>query len=1006
MDKDASTWDRPYHVMPMAERRLRAIRKQLCQCPCCRANGDQNPYKSQPGPEGISPLIQYREYGIQRNVDTRNCVQSNELEGGDSIDRINNQLINAKNDTIPTQRHLKTKYLKELRWLCRMVDYLDALERRGFGKESWITQLKKLSAIYSQRLQNTPESYLYTQIQDALYNWIEFEKQCRHAYANVTATYNKLIRMEIHLNLLRTNSLMMLTNSDTENITDSERYGKLVSIWSTKLAALRDRNITEFSQYVINIVAPLKIMDVPRAVCFLQPRRNETSHVNMKEEGDINKRCNASASFNLGSDETPLSECNPIPSTDNIDMPQTTPTNQSVYSVPEYTLDAEDVTAECYEYECPGDYTDIYNETMQLVETYCQNRGINEEMPSEYVNRVTTLTARLLPHIMKDSVGLPIHSNAYLDASVHPLNANAPGNKTKPQKSCVNINTSKANIKGYNINSHKNVSGSTMESQQMPILPTWAHDNPFVNLLKKTNVKVVNALRCLPGTNQRYRKLICLSQGNLKDLFKSSDGTVETVDVSTLLATNDDSNIKAISPSVSGPQTVLMALLTEDLASYEIDKIVRSWFPPLKQCTDNIQTDEPNDKELNQRKQIQEFDKFQTEIWRDRLAIFEKMNTKFISKLLHERVSLEPKYQYESSGYAAPLDFVPLRVNVDFRNYAPIKYTLKSQADIHYGWMQSLFDNEFVATKLQHEDITTETTPHTHSLRNIVNGYIPNAVLVPLHSGSIEFSKDYRTITEICDCVTDYVYPPLYEQHKLWEIQAPRNPYDICQTVNKNSNNEGNNKTNGYSVFDNIDPGTTCDNRVSYTGSEHCGKELDNIDTKGYNSAPMGSVFISRHSNFCIGSQWSTRDTQWEKENVPLVFYLLCCDGKEPTIQPSKIESENPEYILQYLENMKYVLKGLEKIFELCNIWKVESLTIPATLSCCTQMETAQSTEIEETYNGHLYMRCLATVTHLASEVCKNKYPTAINLLFPEALKNNGIDTAVSSIINTRLGTF
>ncbi|GFE54553.1 phenylalanyl-tRNA beta subunit, putative [Babesia ovis] len=997
---------RRYRLVPHTIQRLRRLQGSVCKCCCCSLSG----FPSDP-PSTVRSTDSDLGGHFSSQVSLPDWVEIGKSDASSAPESLLRQAssLSYRNleefTTDSVQECVQppktvTSYYDALHWLCRTMAHLESLERQGFGQEHRKRQLQQLSMKRQNVTSNiditssvtTVSGYAdlgittasgsvdlgitnvsnyadpgitcdtrHDLVKQILTQWISFDTIFRRAYAELNQIYNRLLRMEINLNLLRTNSLLMLEDeassqdTPTDPIADSERYCKLVSIWSSKLTALRDRNLSEFGNFVVSTVSQLRLMSVPSAICLVQDYDDEISYIHMPSDDHSSdsiythmtpqerdaRISNASASFDFGDDE---------------EVPEPLPYTLSVEGVPEYTLDAEDVTAECYDYECPADYVELFDDAAKLVSGYCQDRGINEETSLEYVNRVSNLSIRLVPHMLKACGSIPIFSNDYLDSSIQCI---ATAGKQSIQEQSTTGTTPPAVVPADITGDH-------------PVAPSphWTSTNAFISLLNRTNLTTTVTLRCLPSGSYAYRKLVCLSRGTLRDLFLNKRDTTQSVDVGSLLSPSTDgtdSNIQVVCPSLSGPQTVLRALLTEDLASYEIDKIINRWFPKPPTGDWLPSTGESPAEPLagDQLPPITDIDTLHGVIWSHRLSQFEYLTRRQQQQLLttayypggnyHHLQSpsassldhSSSKILYDSGGFATISDFIPLRSRCDFRNHIPIKYTMRSSKyDYHHGWMQSLFGNELLATG-----------DPTKTLEHLIGPMapVPNAVVVPLHAGSLSLSVSYRTISEICDCVTDYVFPPLYEQH------------------------------NGLD--------TGCIN----TGTDETATQGKYCYAAGVSTSKLGSVFISRHSNLCLGSQWSNSLDHCEQSQVPVVFYLVCCG---PDLCATAVDSGTPDSIHHHLDLMRPVLSGLDYIMSLCVRWGIGTLTLPAALSCGSSSDSQCPTSSES------YIRCLATATHLVSGLCHHPFPVAFNLLFPESLEATDVESTVSSIFSSRLGTF
>ncbi|GIX64611.1 excinuclease ABC subunit UvrB [Babesia caballi] len=968
-----------------------------------------------------------------------------------------------------------------LRWLTQTQEHLHALERLQLGQAFRRQQLRHLLSISPDGAADSvgggvattqsPDKGLRSSVEWLLNQWILFDTRFRSTYSNICRAYRRLVKMEVQLNLLRTNSLQMLENdaetgsqlTDTpgsvfDTAQDSERYGKLVSIWSSKLVALRDRNLREFRQYVVTAVEKLRAMPAPCAAVLVEEVEPEPSLVVSTGENHDPPQTtyNAVASFELDPDELGYGSRDFYDSTgetqlaadQRCDTPINSTRTVSVEGVVEYTLDAADEGAECYEDECPDDYAELFAQAVDVVTDYCQRRGINEESSLEYVSRVSDLSSRLLPRIIKAAGSIPVYDSDFLDASVHCLpdsatdagfhaSASLPSDtersSTLPYRrdsyAAQSTYRSSPSIARSNSSTWSLLSARSADPEAA--LPSWALRNPYVTVLRRTNLTVTDALRCFSSTSSRYRKLVCFSTGGMKDLFlnKPGAGATESVDVGSLLTAGHrdtflgggtyNADFKPITSLRCGPQTVLRALLTEDLASDEIDKIVHAWFPPLtwSHSSDDLRHASHMDREpLEVATKLDEdatalagdADVLHCAVWRQRLAEFHSVTGRQLSRLLRDRHTVEPRVKYDSGGHASAWDFLPLRATCDFRNHIPIRYTMRQQAPQggnHYNWVQSLFGNESEENCRPDFDLSPLET-QANSLPLASTGVV-NAVVVPIHRGPIELSEAYRTIGEMCDCVTDYRFPPLYEQHRFTFTDAGNDPAGPAAAASGQdaAAADPSELVGGYvcdyqGCVKNVGDGSGNTHRETRLDQDHPGPDHLCHGDIPIDTGRLGSVFVSRHSNLCLGSQWSSRLEWWDRVSVSLVFYLVCCDGADAAHEPTG-DPENPESVIQQLSRMRAVLDGLDRILRLCVRWKVGTLTLPAALRCCFPVDSGDAAGCADAH-----MRCLATATHLTASLCRRAYPYAVNLVFPEVLRGSGVEKAASAAFTSRLNTF
>ncbi|CDR95077.1 hypothetical protein, conserved [Babesia bigemina] len=1139
--------DRPRcRLSPLAHEWLRRIEDPVCKCRCCALTVEvagANADGAVPRSEGATTASQSTKprmhdwvdvCGIGTTVSPRHS--GGDAKPADAVPPISPSMVNrygvsgqvaaatvadgsgASCPSPPDAVGLlpgeaDASYHCALRWLGRTLAHLDALERLSFGQEFRRRQLHLLLSMDADQGCGGAKAVgdasggnggrdPHAAVATLLRQWIAFDDNFRRVYADVCRAYNRLVRMEVQLNLLRTNSLLMLEEDSCARSTprqgmvthsdfavDSERYGKLVSIWSSKLVALRDRNLSEFRHYVVSAVADLSTLPVPRALVFVEECEAERSLVmsSGEEPGEQQQRTSKdSAPLRAGA--TYVGETDAVsgsqgatnrgsPSGDQAELsPFGSFRTTSVDGVLECTLDVADEDAECYEDECPADYTELFAEAVDVVTDYCQSRGISEESSLDYVSRVSDLSNRLLPRVVRASASTPIHSDDYLDATVHCLRDPPAVGETQGASASIDSSagaavrlvkrdagrdryhqTSTARVTS-DVSSVNSVPSRSARSSFGDGLPAWASKNRYVAMLLRTNLTVVDALRCLPTAPGGRRKLVCFSNGSLRDLFLNQPGATESVDLGSLLASHADGtfmgdpglreDVKPTAQLRSGPEAVLRALLTEDLASDEIDKIIHTWFPTLSYSPSRSVPEcaavfnwrsirdvlaPADDEEPDKRGDA---DYLHSAVWRHRLSAFNALTGLHLSRLLADRALVEPRVRYDSGGYADSWDFLPLRSTCDFRNHIPIKYTMRSSSGhggSSYGWVQSLFGGDGVAAAGPDRGPHPKVSPHSGAPADVLPiacASTPvNAVVIPIHCGPIELSDAYRTMGEICDCLTDYVFPPLYEQHRFACVDVKYGAR--VRSAKRHGKCDASPRGDGGDV-DRVGAccelgatgcvdmgGNNCQDarcRVCRVGCRQAGpaplSKKEPADKSKASHGPccggsaeidttrLGNVFVSRHSNLCLGSQWSSH---LDRGSVSLVFYIVCCEGADAASHPL-LDPGSHESILRQSERMRPVLSGLDRILSLCARWKVATLSLPAALSCCFRADGGSGGA--DSGASEAYMRCLATATHLTAGMCRRAYPVAVNLVFPEALRASGVEKAASTIFSSRMGTF
>lgn len=915
-----------------------------------------------------------------------------------------------------------SRYHVALEWLSRTLHHLDALENLGYGMKRRRHQLHCI-----ERMKNDEDisECLKEKVTNVLKGWISFDQRFRDTYAAIAQNYHRLLNMEVNMNLLRTNSLHMLEKeemngydygvsispSSKEAIRNSEIYGKLVSIWYTKLSALRSRNINEFKEYVLDAVSELQHLPIPQQLHILdevEPTSALTSLV--VDESPVTTGAAAASYEFTGEDVTPErghTNEDKVSSESGLGIVNNhfegnKRHNHQKEGVVEYSIENEDV--QHFVDEGQEEYDALVGETVNMFNDYCNTRGINDESALDSMNRLTDLKNRLLPRFLKACDKIPVYCDEYMN-SLHDqfliykkcndkkVDMQRPKNRAAPTTNNGKVDVSPPQIARKTSVVRRN---TIMQDAQV-VLPKWTNYNSTVRSLSLTNLNVLDVLRCGPSDTNVYRKLVVLTRGSLRDIFLNRGGASSTahVDLRALVHTDkqphvSDDDVEEATGSgethVKGiTQSLMRALLTEDLAEDEIDNVVSTWFPKLcwmsnAECSkrEDIQLDDdeigwyPQNKDLTG-----DYTKIHSDAWFSRLRLFHSLTSRHQLHLRHEATQAEPGIKYDSSFCPNISDFPPLKVLSDFSNHIPIKYTMKTKnGDGHFVWIQSLFGWDSIYGNIT-ENLTEQIILDELMLPSLSNDYTANAVVVPIHQGAIELSDSYRMIGDICDCMTDYVFPPLYEQH-----------------IFKDEVGNG-------------DGDSGCGSRPH----AHC--HIKSCLSKGsVDTNKLGSVFLSRHSNLCLGSQWALNQDKCKNASVPIIFYLVACNDQDNE-GTCVYNPDSPENVRVEMDNMREVLNGLSRILQLCNEWKVATLSIPVDLRCSLsgdgsgKARTAHSLPTSKDQDAtRTSVRCLATVTHLSTAISCGAFPLAINIIFPESLSKTEVERNAVNVFINHLGAF
>ncbi|KAK1938542.1 hypothetical protein X943_002186 [Babesia divergens] len=948
----------------------------------------------------------------------KNCMSSGRM--GCSLDGNPSSGINGTKmlsccHTSKSINRFETKeqqYRFALEWLGRTMKHLNNLENLGYGQVFRQTQLHHLRYMETSADNNSGDVQTVAKV---LHGWIKFDSEFRRIYNVICKTYHRLLRNEVYMNLLRTNSLHMLETgelgSNATHVTDSlppkdsirqsELYGKLVSIWYTKLSELRCRNIREFRQYVLDAVSDLIDQSAPRAWVFVQDIEPISLLLNDVNLDNSSSKTVATAAASFGLSDADSSSCDGDArdaALHSVDSHITNAANSrdeppvlsySTGDVIEYVLETADAAAEYCEDEEIDDYEAIYEEAVQIMNQYCEKRGISEEGSLEYVNRVSDLSNRLLPRFLNVTEKMPVYNDSFHDCFLgyirHPssegsfmLNSGSCGAFDHVARASDADRTSKGSSPSFIRRPSDLKLGVRAEGGYDPEMSRWFSRNRFVSLLYRTNLTVIDAVRLTPLDSSAPRKLVVFTRGDLKDLFLNGGGThaTENIDLSSIIRSESldtvldesscDSEFQPTRHSRNGSRNLMRALLNEDLAADEIDNVVSRWFPTLVWNGPAVKGDATEEAEdytcisdgwypsAAITPLTGDIATLQRDTWLSRLRLFNSFTSRHLHRLHGERTGVEPRIKYDSGGYASLHDFRPLRAMCDFANHIPIRYTIKSQShqgDGPNGWIQSLFGVEPYDSKIACDAIkTNEGDQYTFPLDGMHCGI--NAVVVPIHRRAAEHSDSYRMISDICDCLTDYIYPPLYDQHAF-----------MCQGLGSSENSSA-----------------TCSTHSSGRDIEYMATDAEDFASRPIDTCCIGKVFVSRHSSLCI----------------------------EPLCNP-----ESTERILAQIEHMRNVMDGIDCILRLCEKWKVVTLSLPATLRCCSPANAMTEREPPNSNGGTTttmpigtYMRCLATATHLSTSLCRGTFPVAVNMIFPDEVCDTDIERNLASIFTNRVGAF
>ncbi|AFZ81209.1 hypothetical protein BEWA_006180 [Theileria equi strain WA] len=743
---------------------------------------------------------------------------------------------------------------------------------------------------------------------DYLQQWIKFETTFRDANNAIYTTYKMLDKLESRLHLIRINSLKALKNRNNDTNT---RYRDEFNLQVSSNSDIAKDYST------LSDIWDLKFNDF---------RTENTRNFHRFTLDVINQLKRVYPDVELYSF-----------------YHDSTRSCLRVIQAPAYTTDPFQTSDE----DKVPDKTDLF-------------RLYNEEsVPAEdsdsYISRITDLNNRLLPKLVKCVTKLPILTETYMNASLYQA--------LGPSDPESHSNTHSTEFRTLGYESTNKPDSADMKLQE-PIENTF--HTQLARIFSRTGLEIVDSLRCTFGSSKGMRKTIIFSQGMIKDLFIStfSNGIKNHTD------TAEQSKRSEMAMNIKYSKNI--GLITMDLASGEIDKLIQNHLPSFKwspllpsnyidlyKPSENIVAGGPDVNDLflytlqgnGDGSRYLDYSTVEEGLWKQRIFTFKKLNEQHIRNILRRR-NMKNIIEYDSSDTIAYDNFIPFKVTSNFQNYIPIKYSIKQKNDINGSWITSLSDskifNDYSADI--HVEVENELYPGMYFFGN----RRLNALILPIHKDEIENNPTFRSIMEISRYKTDFMFPSLLSQVAAWK------------------------------------------------------------DKLGDKKPSPGSFFVTYHTNLCLGMLSTHQIDQWDKISISMIFHLVSCDTNIDDNTDPIDYAENPENILSEIERIKPILHGLDNILEFCNRYKITTLTIPAALKCCYKInKTIVSDSMLKLQSNQTldcnrdYTRCLAIVSHLATKFnkCSDslKY---VNLVFPSYLKETLLPKMASNIFSGRVNTF
>ncbi|UKK02627.2 hypothetical protein MACK_002721 [Theileria orientalis] len=579
-------------------------------------------------------------------------------------------------------------FWESLEWFVNVLEELNQFQTLGFGVTFLMSKLKVLvERVSGNETQKVSQNEEYSDKIEDIRRWIDFINVFRDANNSIYTTYTLLEIMEMKLahikyklikmlHLKQSNKSKLITptmgisspqsssldhventpiNTPSSTATISSDKGDndvLCEIWDEHLKKMQLLVFNKFRHYLINVIEQLK---------SLYPNYNYYQMIQLIVYSDLKSQVlkRDDASNNNVDDELDnlYNRINNVNVVDNGDEGKKNDIN--------------------------GVFKDT-EEILEYLEQYYSSRNMNEEKADSYVKRILDLNRRLIPKFVKINSKLPIYYEGYLNALV-----------------CNNIQDGVFQL--ISSNEHNNYKEKDSYSEERLEYKSWIHKINVVKLLSKTNLEVVDVVRC---SFNGERKLVVFTQGAMKDLFSSSGGgiggssykdykeTYKELYKDSIIIKNDKELGLDRDDEISSSIYFCSDNLNE-VASREIEKVMISmlpnfnWYPKLikyqhnyqsRQSDHNYKTEcefENIDEELREGAGMEyiEYMSLEEKIWSKRLNMFNSINERNIrNMLLGRNNNVVKRVEYESTNLLVN-NKVPFKVLLDYNNYIPIKYT-------------------------------------------------------------------------------------------------------------------------------------------------------------------------------------------------------------------------------------------------------------------------------------------------------------------------------------------
>ncbi|UKJ89634.1 hypothetical protein MACJ_002886 [Theileria orientalis] len=581
---------------------------------------------------------------------------------------------------------------ESLEWFVNVLEELNQFQSLGFGVTFLMSKLKVLTErVRGEETPKVSQNEEYSSRIEDIRRWIDFINVFRDANNSIYTTYTLLEIMEMKLSHIKYRLIKMLqmkqsnkskfisadmsisspqsisldnventpinTPSSTATISsDKGDNDVLCEIWDEQLKKIQILVFNKFRHYLINVIEQLK---------SLYPSYSYYQMIQFIVYSDLQSRAQR---------RNDSSNCN-------------------VYGILENSynrIDSVDSSSNGNDGK-KNDINGLFKDTeeiLEYLEEYYSSRNMNEEKADSYVRRIVDLNRRLIPKYVKINNRLPIYYEGYLNALV-----------------CNNIQDGVFQL--ISSNDHNNYKETHNEkdsySEEGLEYKSWIYKINVVKLLSKTNLEIVDVVRC---SFNGERKLVAFTQGAMRDLFSGTGGSIdgssykdykdtykELYKDSIIIKSDKELGLERddeISSSIFFGSDTL-----NEVASREIEKVMISmlpnfnWYPKLikyqhnyqsRQTDHNYRTEyefENIDEEIREGAGTNyiEYMTLEEKIWSNRLNMFNSINERNIRNMLLARNNnVAKRVEYESTNLLVN-NKVPFKVLLDYNNYIPIKYT-------------------------------------------------------------------------------------------------------------------------------------------------------------------------------------------------------------------------------------------------------------------------------------------------------------------------------------------